>query len=92
MRRRRRGFKKEHSLLLQASKRLVSLGASVNLTLATGGERYGHLRSGGEGARADPIRRTLAATWSVIVGWPSKVANQIPGAGMRMFLLGPVDI
>ena len=27
----------------------MSLGASVNLTLATGGERYGHFRSGGEG-------------------------------------------
>jgi hypothetical protein len=54
--------KEEHSLVLKASKILVSLGASVNLTLATGGERYGHFRSGGEGARADPIRRTLAAT------------------------------
>jgi hypothetical protein len=33
MRRRRRGSKKEHSLLLKAAKILVSLGASVNLTL-----------------------------------------------------------
>jgi len=41
--------KEEHSLPLRASKILVSLGASVNLTLATGGERYGHFRSGGEG-------------------------------------------
>ena len=37
--------KEEHSLVLKASKILVSLGASVNLTLATGGERYGHFRS-----------------------------------------------
>lgn len=60
--------KEEHSLLLKLSKILMSLSASINLTPATGGERYGHFRSGGEGVRADPIRRTLAATQSVIVG------------------------
>jgi len=68
MRRQRRGSKRKYSLLIKASKMLVSPGASVNLTLGTGGERYGHFRSGGEGARADPIRRTLAATRSVLVG------------------------
>ena len=50
MRRRRRASKRK-TRLLKASKILVSLGASVNLTPATGGERYGHFRSGGEGAR-----------------------------------------
>jgi hypothetical protein len=52
MRRRRR----EHSLLLKASKMLVSLGASVNLTLS---HRRRALRSfplGGEGRR-DPMPR-----------------------------------
>ena len=47
----------------------MRLGAGVNLTLATEGERYAHFRSDGEGARADPIRWTLAATRLVIVGW-----------------------
>ena len=51
-----RRWRREHSLLLKASKILVSLGASVNLTLATGGERYGHFRSGGEGRRDPPPR------------------------------------
>ena len=54
--------KEEHSVVLKVSKILVSLGARVNLTLATGRERYGHFGSGGDGCRADPIRRTLAAT------------------------------
>ena len=55
MRRRRRVLKEEHSLLLKAAKILVRLGASVNLTLATGGERYGHFRCGAR-ARADSKR------------------------------------
>jgi hypothetical protein len=84
--------KEEHSLLLKASKMLVSLGASVNLTLATGGERYGHFRSGGEGARADPIRRTLAATRSVVVGWPSpRSRTRCPVRGNARVLASPLS-
>ena len=77
--------KEEHSLLLKTSK---IPGRNGNLTLATGGERYGHFRSGGEGARADPIRRILAAIRSVIVGWPSP--GREPDArcvAMHVFLL-----
>jgi hypothetical protein len=44
---------REHSLLLKASKIIVSLGASVNLTSATGGERYGHFRA--------PVARSVSA-------------------------------
>jgi len=63
MRRRRRGSKRR-TQLLRASKILVSLGASVNLTLASGGERYGHFRSGGEGVRADPIDGPSPRLWA----------------------------
>jgi len=55
--------REEHSVVLKVSKILVSLGASVNLTLATGRERYGHFRSGGDGCarRSNPTdpRRDL---------------------------------
>ena len=55
--------KEERSVVLKVSKILVSLGASVNLTLATGRERYGHFRSGGDGCarRSNPTdpRRDL---------------------------------
>jgi hypothetical protein len=55
--------KEEHSVVLKASKILVSLGASVNLTLAPGREPYGHFRSGGQGCahRSNPTapRRDL---------------------------------
>jgi hypothetical protein len=54
--------KEEHSVVLKVSKILVSLGASVNLTLATGRERYVISAPEATGVRADPIRRTLAAT------------------------------
>jgi hypothetical protein len=52
MRRRRR----EHSLLLKASKMLVSWAQASTSHSATGGERYGHFRSGGEGRRDPPPR------------------------------------
>ena len=68
-------------MVLKVSKILVSLGASVNLTLATGRERYGHLAPEATGARADPIRRTLAATSVGHSGLSvAKIANQMPGA------------
>ena len=50
MRRRRR----EHSLLLKASKMLVSWAQASTSHSATGGERYGHFR--GEGRRDPPPR------------------------------------
>jgi hypothetical protein len=76
--------KEEHSVVLKVSKVLVSLGASVSLTLATGRERYGHFHSGGDGS----IRRTLAATSVGHSGLSiAKVANQMPGGGNASPLL-----
>ena len=47
-----RRWRREHSLLLKASRIFVSLGASVNLTLSfTGGERYGSSRTIGAQVR-----------------------------------------
>ena len=52
---------------------LVSLGTSVNLTLATGGECYCHFRSGGEDAGADrkPSPRLDRSCWA---GQPWRLA------------------
>ena len=60
MRRRRR----EHSLLLKASKILVSWAQASSSHSVTGSERYGHFRSGGEGAAgpATPAARNADAT------------------------------
>lgn len=60
MRRRRR----EHSLLLKASKILVSWAQASSSHSVTGGERYAHFRSGGEGAAvsAAPAARNADAT------------------------------
>ena len=52
MRRRRQ----EHSLLLKASKILVSWAQASSSNSVTGGERYGHFRSGGEGAAGSAAR------------------------------------
>jgi hypothetical protein len=72
--------KVEHSVVLKVSKILVSLGASVSLTLATGREPR-VIAPQATGARADPIRRTLAATSVGHSGLSiAKVANQMPGA------------
>jgi hypothetical protein len=66
-------------VVLKVSKILVSLGASVNPSLATGRERYGHFRSGRDGCA--PIQSDGAALRprSVIVVLSiAKVANKMP--------------
>jgi hypothetical protein len=68
MRRRRR----EHSLLLKASKILVSLGASVNLTLSHRRRalRSFPLRRRGTAGSAAPAARNVDATSPVANGMP----------------------
>ena len=73
--------KEEHTWYLKASKVLVSLGASVKPHTSGRRQALRSFRAGGEGARADPIRRTLAATSVGHSGLAiAKVANEMPGA------------